>query len=165
MKKTITFLALIVTMISFAQQPKNFNKTALDEYFVSQNGAMVQFKNILEKHKGKTIFIDIWASWCSDCVGGIPELQKLQAQEKEMVYVMLSLDRTSVLWKDAIKKYNLEADHYLFTKKWKESIFCKTIDLDWIPRYMIVGKDGTIKLYKAIEFTDENIVKIIQLDK
>lgn len=164
MKKTITIFALLVGLISFAQEQKQFDKVALDEYFVSQNGAIVQFKDILAKHKGKTIFIDIWASWCSDCVGSIPKLKELQQEEKNVVYVMLSLDKTSVLWKDALKKYQLKADHYLFTKKWKQSIFCKTIDLDWIPRYLIIGKDGTIKMFKAIEFTNQKIKKIIKAD-
>jgi len=28
------------------------------------------------------------------------------------------------------------------------------LDLDWIPRYMIIDKQGGIKVFKAIETTD-----------
>jgi thiol-disulfide isomerase/thioredoxin len=161
MKKSLSLLVLIalVTFNSFAQDKTFFDKVALEEVFVTQKGEEIQFKNILDKYKGQTIFIDIWASWCSDCVGSIPKLKILQLQNSEVVYIMLSLDKTPELWKKGIEKYNLEGEHYLFTNKWKQSKFCKSIALDWIPRYMIVGKDGIIKMYKAIEVNDEKIMK------
>lgn len=165
MKKLLVVL-LIITSSIFAQDKTQFETVALEEFFVNENGEFVQFKDILAKHKGKTIFIDIWASWCHDCVGSFPELKKLKQREKEVIYVMLSLDKTKKLWQKGIEKYNLKADHYLFTKKWKkDSKFCKYIALDWIPRYMIVGKDGTIKMHKAIKLSDENVKKYIAADR
>ena len=164
MKKLLILIAFI-TLNSFAQDKTSFVKPALDEVFISQEGNRVAFKDILSKYKGQTIFIDIWASWCSDCVGSIPKLKELQKAESNVVYVMLSLDKTIDLWKKGIQMHQLKADHYLFTKKWKKSTFCASIGLDWIPRYMIVGKDGSIKMYKAIEFTDSKIIKVIKADK
>jgi hypothetical protein len=35
--------------------------------------------------------------------------------------------------------------------------FGKSIKLDWIPRYMIIDKNGKIALYKATESTDPKI--------
>ena len=29
--------------------------------------------------------------------------------------------------------------------------FGKSIDLDWIPRYMVINKNGSIAIYRAIE--------------
>lgn len=164
MKKLLILIAFI-TLNSFAQDKTTFIKPALDENFISFEGNRVAFKDILAKHKGKTIFIDIWASWCSDCVGSIPKLKELQKTESDVVYVMLSLDKSIDLWKKGINMYQLKADHYLFTKKWKKSNFCASIGLDWIPRYMIVGKDGNIKMYKAIEFSDTKIKQTIKQDK
>ncbi len=163
--KTILFLATILLFWHCKAQETAFDKVALNETFTQQDGTQIAFKDILKKNKGKTIFIDIWASWCSDCVAGIPKLKKLQAKEKEIVYVMLSLDKTPELWKAGIEKHQLTAQHYLFLKKWKQSEFCKSIDLDWIPRYMIVGKNGSIKMYKAIKFSDETIERTIKEDK
>lgn len=165
MKKLMILLLITATTTIVAQNKTNYSKVALDELFTSKEGDRLPFKKILEKHKGKTIFIDIWASWCSDCVGSMPELKKLQQKEKEVVYVMLSLDKTVDLWKAGIVKHNLKAEHYLFTKKWKKSSFCSSIALDWIPRYMIVGKDGDIKMYKAIAFNDIKVATTIKKDK
>jgi len=165
MKKLLIVLLFVTTSVTFAQNKTSFDKMALQEKFISNDGDRVSLNDILLKHKGKTIFIDIWASWCSDCVGSIPKLKELQKAEKDVVFVMLSLDKTIDLWKKGIKQHNLKADHYLFTKKWKKSTFATSIGLDWIPRYMIVGKDGTIKMYKAIEFSDSKISKTIKSDK
>ncbi len=164
MKRIITFLFFAITLTNCAQEKTQFDKVALDEVFKNVKGQEIQFKDILKKHQGKTIFIDIWASWCSDCVGGIPKLKKLQKSKTDVVYVLLSLDKDTKSWKDGIKKHQLKADHYLFTNKWKQSPFCKSIKLDWIPRYMIVGKDGSVKMYKAIDFKDNKILKTIKAD-
>ena len=39
--------------------------------------------------------------------------------------------------------------------------FGNFVALDWIPRYMVVDKDGNIKLYKAIEADDTKIKNIL----
>ena len=39
--------------------------------------------------------------------------------------------------------------------------FAKAIDLDWIPRYIIIDKTGKIVLYRAIEKDFDLINKII----
>jgi len=163
--KKLLIIILFITLNSYSQNKTTFDKVALDEMFISHDGERMPFKAILAKHKGKTIFIDIWASWCSDCIGSIPKFKKLQNTEKDIVYVMLSLDKTIDLWKKGIEKHQLKADHYLFSTPWKKSNFCSSIALDWIPRYMIVGKDGNIKMYKAIEFSDKKIIEIIKKEK
>jgi hypothetical protein len=33
------------------------------------------------------------------------------------------------------------------------------LDLDWIPRYMIIDKQGGIKVFKAIKTTDKKLLK------
>ncbi len=166
MKKVLLIL-LAVNLMSCAQKTE-FDTVALNETFTNTKGNQIAFKDILAKHKGKTIFIDVWASWCHDCVGSLPKLKELQTKEKDLVYVMLSVDKTIADWKKGIAKHELKANHYFITKGWKgknASEFCKSINLDWIPRYMIVGKDGKIKMFKAIKFSDKNIEKIIKEDR
>lgn len=163
--KTILAVLFAMTLSSCAQEKTTFDEVALSETFTNLSGEQLPFQEIINQYKGKTVFIDIWASWCSDCVASIPDLKKLQAKEKEVVYLMLSLDKTVDAWKEGIKKHDLIGEHYLITKGWKPSDFCKSINLNWIPRYMIVGKDGTIKMYKAIKFKDKKIRKTIKEDK
>ena len=165
MKKAITLIIITVFLMSCTQKKINFDEVALNEIFKTLENKDILFKDILAKHKGKTIFIDVWASWCHDCLASIPKLKELQKQETDIVYVMLSVDKVFEDWKIGIEKHQLNANHYFIPKGMKKSDFAKSINLDWIPRYIIVGKDGTIKLHRAIEFSDKKIKQVISEDR
>jgi thiol-disulfide isomerase/thioredoxin len=157
--KTLIALLLFVT---FAQaQQKTFTEAALSEKFLSENSAEISFSEILQQYKGKTVFIDIWASWCKDCIVGMPKVQKLREDNPEVVFLFLSLDKETESWKQGIKKYGVVGENYFIPAGWKGA-FCSSIDLDWIPRYMVVDTEGEISLYKAIETNDENLLKALK---
>jgi len=105
---------------------------------------------ILNKHVGKAIIIEIWASWCGDCVKAMPKLKELQAKNPNVAYVFISMDKTVGKWKEGILKHELKGDHYMALDGMKGS-FGKSIDLDWIPRYIIIDKTGKVEVYRAIE--------------
>jgi len=136
--------------------PTSFSEEALKDTFVNSEGEAVRFKSILETYKGKTILIDVWASWCRDCIVGLPNLKAIQKEYDEVVYLFLSMDKTQKSWKNGIKKYDIEGVHYYMASGW-DSAFSKSIDLDWVPRYMIVDGEGNIKLFRAIKASDPKI--------
>ena len=89
---------LLVLLLSFVgcskETPTQFSEAALQEQFVALNGETVNFESILEKHKGKTILITIWATWCRDCISEMPRIKEVQQLNNDVVYVFLSLDRS-----------------------------------------------------------------------
>lgn len=135
---------------------KSFSKIALNENLLSLDGNQIPFKEILKKHQGKTIVIECWASWCSDCVKAMPKVKELQTNNPEVDYVFISMDKTVENWKIGVEKHNLIGDHYLANDQMK-GVFGKSIDLNWIPRYIILDKTGEIVLYRAIETDFEKI--------
>jgi thiol-disulfide isomerase/thioredoxin len=160
-------LALLVAVVSFScsnAQKKSFSKEAFAETVVAFDGSEVTFQSILEKYKGKTIVLEFWASWCGDCVKAMPKIKELQANNPDVVYVFLSCDKTADKWKEGIEKHELKGDHYLI-KDGQKGSFGKSIDLDWIPRYIIVNKKGAISLYRAIETDFDLIQKTLTEDK
>lgn len=157
MKKLAIFSVLALVMLSFCTaEKKTFSKTALSEKLLTADGSQVAFKNILKKHKGKTLVIEVWASWCGDCVKAMPLLKELQANNPDISYVFVSMDKTADKWKAGIEKHELKGDHYMARDQMKGA-FAKAIDLDWIPRYIIVDKKGKIVLYRAVETDFEKI--------
>ncbi|WP_177765915.1 TlpA family protein disulfide reductase [Flavobacterium sp. I3-2] len=138
-----------------------FKTVTLDKNFTSLEGTEITFKNILKANEGKTIVIDIWASWCPDCIKGIPSIEKMQEQFPDVAYVFLSLDKTPEAWKEAIEKYKLKGSHYYLNEKMSGE-FGKSIDLDWIPRYIIVNKEGKIVDYKSIAADDKTFLFILK---
>ncbi len=169
MKKIVTILTSIILFSCAKQETKTqFSETALAEKVIQLNGGETTLKAVFNKYKGKTVVVDVWASWCSDCLAGLPKVKELQAQTKEnenLVYLFLSVDRKQNAWENAIVKRNIIGEHYFLPLGMKESIFGKNIVLDWIPRYMVIGKDGEIKLFKAIKATDSKILAAIKADR
>lgn len=151
---------LIILLISFfscnTESPTQFSEAALSDTFVTLEGDSVTFKDVLETHKGKTLLIDVWASWCGDCIKGMPKVKDLQKEYKDVSYIFLSLDKTQKAWKKGIKKYDVEGAHYFVKSGW-DGAFGKFIDLDWIPRYMVVDAKGNIKLFEAVKADDIRI--------
>jgi thiol-disulfide isomerase/thioredoxin len=162
MKKIIciVFACLCFFSCSKAIQTE-FSEDVLNEQYVSLDGEPISFQKILSKHKGKQIVIDVWASWCRDCIVGLPKLEALQAEKPEAVYLFLSADRNLETWKRTIKKYNIEGVHY-FMPKGTKGLLGKFVDIDWIPRYMIVDSEGRIQLFEAIEADDPLITHTLK---
>lgn len=142
--------------------PTSFTEAALESKMKLAEGYEVPFKEILDKNKGNVIVIDVWASWCPDCIKGMPKVHKLQEQFPEATYVFLSYDKNEEDWKKGIDKYNVTGLNYLITSKWKGGAFSEAIKLDWIPRYMVVDKEGKIAVFKAIEADDENLIATLK---
>lgn len=161
--KTI-FKILIISFLATSCQKEilqEFPPEALQETMRTLNGKDIEFEEILANYKGKTIFIDIWASWCGDCLKGIPRVKEIQKNNPQLTYLFLSLDRNEKSWKAGIEKHELVGEHY-FVKSGFKGKFGKAIGLDWIPRYMIVNPDGSIKLFEAIQTNDEALMNAIK---
>ena len=159
--KIIISSILFLFVITIQAQVKSFSEEALNDTFVSYEGEDITFSEILDSYKGKTILIDVWAAWCKDCIKGMPKVKKLQKKNKDVVFLFLSLDKTEETWKKAIDKFEIVGEHYYVPLGWK-SPFCSSIDLDWVPRYMIVNPEGEISLYKAIKADDKNIKETLK---
>ncbi len=54
------------------------------------NGTVIDFNSF----KGKTIFINMWATWCGPCRVEMPSIQKLydRVHNEDIIFVILSLD-------------------------------------------------------------------------
>lgn len=156
-KTTIFFFFLS----SLFNAPTSFSDKALEDVFVSKDDKNIAFKEILSKYKGKKIVIDVWASWCKDCVGGLPKVKALQKEYPEVVFLFLSLDKSVESWKKGIDRFEVLGEHYFMQSGWKGD-FAKFLNLDWIPRYMVVDEQGEISLFKAIKSTDIKIIEALK---
>jgi|TARA_B110000967_G_scaffold81128_1_gene83882 thiol-disulfide isomerase/thioredoxin len=157
--KHILFTLFITTVLSCQNREETqFSIEALNDDLINLQGDSVPFKSILEKHKGSTVLIDVWASWCKDCLKGLPGVKKLQQSHPEIDFVYLSLDKSQVAWKKGIDRLMISGDHYFMQSGWKGALGT-FLGLDWIPRYLIIDKEGGIKVFNAIEINDKKLLK------
>jgi thiol-disulfide isomerase/thioredoxin len=151
MKKTVFFLIILTALFAFtSSQNKEFSKESLSKKLITPDNKEISFKKVLKKHSGKVTVIEVWASWCGDCVKAMPKVKAMQINNPDVDYVFISMDKAFDKWQTGIEKHELKGDHYWATDGMKGE-FGKSIDLDWIPRYIILDKEGKIILYRAIE--------------
>ena len=152
---------LISTLGCAQKEETSFKKEGLENIMVTTENKPITFAEILKKYEGTTIVIDIWASWCSDCVKGMPKVKALQEKYPEVTFLFISMDKSYESWLYGIQKYEVKGEHFL-TSDGMKGVFGKSINLDWIPRYMVVDKTGKIALYKVIEADDEKLIKTLE---
>jgi thiol-disulfide isomerase/thioredoxin len=120
MKKTLLLLVTFVIISCSNAQKTEFSKEALSENLLATDGSQVAFKDILKKHQGKTVVIEVWASWCGDCVKVMPKIKELQANNPDVAYVFISMDKTAdKCGKPELKNTNSQAIILWRTTKWK----------------------------------------------
>jgi thiol-disulfide isomerase/thioredoxin len=92
--------------------PERVRKLSLE----NSVGEQSELNNILKKHKGKIIFVDFWASWCSPCIAEFGSLKKIiRSYKKEMVFINISIDSEQSKWqKSAQKNLPKELNHIGF---------------------------------------------------
>jgi thiol-disulfide isomerase/thioredoxin len=153
MKKIIIVVVALIMIITYAfsrLQSEKFSDKTLKNKLITLDNKAITFEDILKKHKGKTTVIEIWASWCSDCVKAMPKVKEMQANNPNVNYVFISMDKSFEKWQAGIDKHDVKGYNYWVTDGMKGE-FGSSIDVDWIPRYIILDKTGKILLYRAIE--------------
>jgi len=142
-------------------QNKEFSKESLEKKLITPENTEIAFQDILKKHNGKITVVEVWASWCGDCIKAMPKIKQMQNDFPEVDYVFLSVDKAFDKWQLGVEKHELKGDHYWITDGMKGD-FGKSINLNWIPRYIIIDKAGKVVTYKAIETDFEKMYEQIK---
>ncbi|WP_267402145.1 MULTISPECIES: thioredoxin family protein [unclassified Chryseobacterium] len=166
MRKLLLILMINIFGLSYAQEvPKvlktSFSKEALAQKLENKEGKTVTIQQILDQHKGKVLVIDFWAGWCRDCLKALPKAKELEESNKNIDFVFLSLDRSREGFEKSIERFEMkDKENYWFSTGWKND-FNNYIDLNWIPRYMVIDQKSAIAKYYAISPEDPEIQSTI----
>lgn len=160
MKYVIIALFLMLSSCT-KKNETHFSSRAYNETFISLEGEKVDFKEIMNQYKGKKVLIDVWATWCSDCIKGMPKVVALQKEFPDTVFLFLSIDESLTELKRGIKKYNVQGEHYLLPSGW-DGNFGEFLDLSWIPRYLVIDEKGEILVFNEVKADHENILAALK---
>ena len=96
-----------------------------------------------EQLKGKVIYIDVWATWCSPCVEKIPKMYALQEEFKDqnqIQFLFVSVDKDLDKWKDYISKLPGDGMHI----NANSSDIYKDYMMGGVPQYIVIDSHGNI---------------------
>ncbi|MGI4871606.1 MAG: TlpA family protein disulfide reductase [Janthinobacterium lividum] len=136
---------------------------SLNDDLLAADGRRVKLFDILSKHKGQVVYLDLWASWCKPCLAEMPASVDLRADYKnrELVVVYLSLDDNDSKWQRAATNSLADApESYRFSDKGKSGLL-KGFKIEAIPRYLLIDKQGVLRYNNAARPSEPNLRKLI----
>ncbi len=138
-----------------------FSKEALNQKLEDEEGKIITIQQILDQHKGKVLVLDFWAGWCRDCLKALPKAEELEKNNPNVDFVFLSLERSKESFNRSLERFDMkDKENYWFAEGWKND-FNNYVDLNWIPRYMVIDQKSAIAKYYAISPEDPEIQNTI----
>ena len=100
----------------------------------------------LQDYRGKTVFINLWASWCGPCRAEMPHISELYKSVKKtpnLEFLMIGLDNDIKKSQSLIegKNWGFPAVHASFGLN-------QSLKSESIPTTLVVNKEGKIVFYQ-----------------
>lgn len=106
----------------------------------------ITLKELLNHYKGKVLYLDFWASWCSACRNDIAESHqaKQYLAKKNVKWIYISRDTREEQWLNAAEKDSITQNQYLLYNV-PNSPLIKYLKVFSIPRYVLMDMQHNIK--------------------
>jgi thiol-disulfide isomerase/thioredoxin len=100
---------------------------------------------LVQKYKGKVLYIDVWATWCGPCLNQMELVKpiKEQLKDKNVVFVYLCGRSEKPNWENTLKAKEIKGEHYFLTDQQYNDMISK-FEIKGIPHFVIVDKTGKV---------------------
>ena len=126
---------------------------------ISPDGKRIQLSDLY----GKTLYIDLWATWCGPCCKQIPHLEKLAERMKGvdgLEFVSISTDTDVDAWKAKLAKDNPAWPQYILPADQGDR-FLASLNINGIPRFLIISPQGLLLMPEAPMPSDPKVDQTI----
>lgn len=116
------------------------------ENYKNYDGGTTSLDDLLGK--GKYVYIDVWATWCSFCKKEIPLLKRFEQQYhgKNIEFVSLNVDTKDKFnkWKETIEDKEMTGVQLFGGDKESKLQFTKDYLIKGLPRFILIDPEGKI---------------------
>jgi len=114
-------------------------------------GVNLSFGQMMEKFKGKVVYLDFWAMGCGPCRAAMPYSKKLKDKlsGEPIEFVYLSLENIQKKnWGKVFEATFTDKNHYVLENGFNSRLY-KFMEINWVPCYMIFDKEGKLIDFNA----------------
>ncbi|MGZ3890998.1 MAG: TlpA family protein disulfide reductase [Mucilaginibacter sp.] len=171
MKKITNYIVMALLCLNFrvaAQHPGPVIPLNIgDQVPEIMLGNLLYYKAATAKladFKGKVILLDFWATWCSNCINGLPHMDSLQRQLGGNLQVFLinckktgdDLDKINALFKRTGTRPNL-------TVAVQDTVCSSYFRFTALPHYVWINQQGVVvAITGKKEVTGQNVEHLIR---
>ena len=114
---------------------------------------------ILERYKGKTVVLDMWATWCGWCIKGHQEMAPYKEELKDKDIVFLFLTSSSSPFDQWMHYTNtVPGEHYYLTEEQDKYLSERIWGTTGVPKYAIFDAQGK-QLYRQVGWAGLDTIK------
>lgn len=121
------------------------------------------FDAIIKEYAGKVVLVDFWATWCGPCRAAIEQNEPYKEgklQSDDLIWVYLSAP--SSVMRDYIRMVpGIKGEHYLLNEEQWNAV-CDRFEIDGIPSYVLVRKDGSYTLRNDFRDHDKLVSSVLE---
>jgi thiol-disulfide isomerase/thioredoxin len=151
-------------LINFVKEKYSISDDkAVNDYdlqLVNNQSEHLTFNKLLEKHKGKVIYMDFWNSGCPPCIREFEYSGKLKDKYKgkDFVQVFISSEPNKKRWLKTSDNYHLDSESYYVENRFT-SHQLENMNVEYVPHYILFKKNGT--QINVTRPSDKEIYKVI----
>ncbi|WP_448700349.1 TlpA family protein disulfide reductase [Mucilaginibacter sp. AW1-3] len=155
-KFNILSLSICTTCLFAVMQVSAQTSKNTQIHYITDTAA--NFNSLAERFKGKAIFVDIWASWCSPCRHELQEksVKGFQdfARKNDIVILYVCCDKDGSKWKSFIRANSLVGYHVLVNPNLDKELHTTFASVQkrngvmkrssYLPHHIIFDKKGMV---------------------
>lgn len=103
-----------------------------------------------DQYKGKVVYLDFWASWCTPCKESFPWLNKVNSEYKDLKIIAVNLDKERALAEEFLRENPARFEIHFDP----EAESAKKYNIKGMPYSVLIDKNGKIR-YTHIGFSKE----------